>query len=226
MDIKKIRDYAKLFLQIDPKLDTQLPGFVHHPFFNSIFLPRIKDGEPEMFNLLSEKEEYQKWQNKMIEQIDNADIWKILYMMNSPYYMNFMIYIQEFLDDKELGEVLKYTWTSQEFPNWNDKDNLNEILNMFKRCKNIMSDDELKIYNNLSDKVEIYRGQNHEGKRYKALSWTLDYDKAYWFSTRFQSKGKVYKTTIDKKNILCILNNRGEMEAIVDYKKLRNIEEV
>ena len=60
----------------------------------------------------------------------------------------------------------------------------------------------------------------------KALSWTLSLDKAIWFATRWNNKGKVYRSLCKKEDILAYLSCRNEEEIVVDWHDLENIEEV
>lgn len=56
----------------------------------------------------------------------------------------------------------------------------------------------------------------------KALSWSLDYEKAAWFAHRFGEEGKVYEAQIAKEHIFAYFNSRNEQEVIVDPKHLIN----
>ena len=76
----------------------------------------------------------------------------------------------------------------------------------------------------MDDTVTIYRGvTSHNQTNIKALSWTLDRDKAEWFAHRFGENGTVYEAQIDKENILALFNGRNEAEVIVDPRHLKNI---
>ena len=58
---------------------------------------------------------------------------------------------------------------------------------------------------------------------FKAMSWTLDYDKAEWFANRFGTDGYILEATINKNDIVAFFDVRGESEVVVDYNKLKNI---
>ena len=90
----------------------------------------------------------------------------------------------------------------------------------------LMDAEELMQLQEMDDTVTIYRGvTSHNQKNIKALSWTLDRDKAEWFAHRFDEEGTVYEAQIDKENILALFNGRNEAEVIVDPRYLKNIME-
>ena len=56
-----------------------------------------------------------------------------------------------------------------------------------------------------------------------ALSWTLNPEKALWFSKRFNSEDTVYEAQIDKTRLIALFNTRDESEIIVEPKYLKNM---
>ena len=84
------------------------------------------------------------------------------------------------------------------------------------------------IHKQLPDELIVYRGLGTlNADNIKALSWTLNVDKAKWFAKRFNFSNaplKVYRAKIKKKYIFAYCNDRNEGEVIVDYHKLQNIE--
>lgn len=65
--------------------------------------------------------------------------------------------------------------------------------------------------------VSIYRGECSESSNYKnAYSWTLNYDTALYFATRFNSlESKIYKAKVHVSNIVDFIEDRGEQEILV-----------
>ena len=87
-----------------------------------------------------------------------------------------------------------------------------------------MDADELRQLQELDETVTIYRGVTpYNQKNIKALSWTLDRDKAEWFAHRFGEDGTVYEAQIDKEHILALFTGRNEAEVIVDPRQLKEI---
>ena len=82
----------------------------------------------------------------------------------------------------------------------------------------------LSKYNKLGNEIIIYRGVTpFNEQNVKALSWTLDYDKANWFAQRYGQDGSVYQAKINKNDIFAYFNGRKEQEIIVNPKHLKNI---
>ena len=59
----------------------------------------------------------------------------------------------------------------------------------------------------------------------RALSWTLNYDTAEWFSKRFGEDGTVYEAQIPKEHIYALFNGRNESEIILNPNYLTEIQE-
>ena len=96
------------------------------------------------------------------------------------------------------------------------------FLNVFKyKSKENLSENIKPDSNNL---VKIYRGQNTESTPYqKAFSWTIDFNTAIFFATRFDSKNaKVYEAMVKFDDILAYIDRRGESEVIIDPDCLIN----
>ena len=99
---------------------------------------------------------------------------------------------------------------------------------MFKRAdkETLMDANEVAFLNSLPDTVTLYRGVtkiNHT--RYKALSWTVDYETVAWFANRYRNyepEGgihEVWTVTVPKERILASFTEDGkdnEGEVIVN----------
>ena len=79
--------------------------------------------------------------------------------------------------------------------------------------------------------ITIYRGECTKSTPVqKALSWTLDKEKAVWFAKRFlclasdiEKIGYVYTAKVNLKNIIGYYDGRKESEVVVRYKHLEII---
>lgn len=241
IDLDACKRTACLMASIEPIPNPAMPQLlVMHPFsaYRQTHIPRStfpKDHVPniDVVDIVDDVDGRAKWQNSLITRILEAKkLDHILFIMNGPYMMNYLRLIKNYIYDKKvLAEYLRYCWTNQEFPNWNERGHsLRTCLSMFRKVRNdIMDNEEQSYYDSLPEVVTIYRGQYHtkKSKPYPALSWTSDPKRALWFVThRYQPNGILYKGTIKKEHIMCYLNNRGEQELIIDYTKIENIEEV
>lgn len=74
----------------------------------------------------------------------------------------------------------------------------------------------------MPDVLTIYRGQTKVGTPVeKAHSWTLDRNVANFFATRRgQDKAEIITATVNKKDVIEYISDRGEAEVLVRYKDL------
>ena len=91
----------------------------------------------------------------------------------------------------------------------------------------LMSERERKLLAQLGETVTVYRGvTSYNAKNVRALSWTIDKDRAKWFAHRFQENGIVYTAQIRKAQILAVFASRGESEIVLNPKGLIQLKKV
>lgn len=188
MEISKIREMAKFFADI-PIYDTRVGGVASHPFTNT-WITGIYDKDRKLtFVDLRKEDEQAKWREQIKTTIEESDLRGICLMLNKPYILTFISYIESMLSDEELGMILGTFWTAIENITGDSNVNGMEIVKWFKRAdkKSLMNEEELLVYESLPEEVTVYRGvTSYNRKKEKALSWTLDYEKAVWFQIGFQ----------------------------------------
>ena len=191
-------------------------------FPNSFFFQQIKE-----VDITESEENLQAWQSFMRKQINSTDNAYEIYMMtNKPYSLTFLKYASPYLSKADFSKILADAWIRSENPNCDTNVSKSKLISMFKQADphELMLEDELRQYEELDDTVTVYRGvTSHNAKNIKALSWTLDREKAEWFAHRFNEDGTVYEAEIDKQHILALFNGRNESEVIVDPKFLMDI---
>lgn len=189
MEISKIREMAKFFADI-PIYDTRVGGVASHPFTNT-WITGIYDKDRKLtFVDLRKEDEQAKWREQIKATIEESDLRGICLMLNKPYILTFISYIESMLPDEELGMILGTFWTAIENITGDSNVNGMEIVKWFKRAdkKSLMNEEELLVYESLPEEVTVYRGvTSYNRKKEKTLSWTLDYDKAVWFANRFST---------------------------------------
>lgn len=204
------------------KNDIDILGFIHHPFFNSTFIPY----KNELIDIRKDTSKFKEYVKELKEHIKNEDsVFGIMFHITQPYQLLFFSLIENYLDEQTFATLLKECYTETEFPNRDVNVPVNKIVKMFEKANKelLMDEDELKIFNNLEDELTIYRGF-YSDEYYDALSWTLDIDKAHFFATRFsKDTGSIYQANIKKEDIYAYFDCRNEKEIIVDYNKLYNI---
>jgi hypothetical protein len=226
-DIEQVKSVARALLMTEVYKTPYSPMVVQHPFTSSGFVATTKDGVMQLIDITESVENLQAWQNYMKKQINSTDNAYEIYMMtNKPYSLTFLKYASPYLSKADFSKILADAWIRSKNPNCDTNVSKSKLISMFKQADphELMLEDELRQYEELDDTVTVYRGvTSHNAKNIKALSWTLDREKAEWFAHRFNEDGTVYEAEIDKQHILALFNGRNESEVIVDPKFLMDI---
>lgn len=226
-DLEQVRSIAKVLLMTEIHKTPYAPMIVQHPFTSSGYVATPKDGVMQIVNITDSEDNFQAWQDFMMKQFDNAKSTYEIYMMtNKPYGLTFLKYASPHLSQEDFSKILGDAWIRSENPNNDANVSKQKLLEMFRQAEpsELMTEEELHQYNELEEKVTVYRGvTTYNAKNIKALSWTLDREKAEWFAHRFDEDGTVYEAEINKKYILAVFNGRNESEVVVDPKGLQNI---
>lgn len=227
-DLERIKTEAKAFLHLDYQVAERLSPvlFVHHPFLTSVM---AYDTQTKEFIDIREDEALHKYRQQMIQQIDRCDLRRLYIMVNKPYRLTFIKYIESHLSERDFAELLSDAWVSSENPNQDVNCSITCLTRMFKRCNKryLMSNRDYKVYNSLPEQFTIYRGVA-VGHNPDGLSWTQNKDKATWFASRFNTdyeKGYLLTTVIDKSDVLAYFNTRGEEEILVNANAKKYIKE-
>lgn len=220
-DIEHIRRAAKtlLYLDIAP---TRIPFVATHPFTDTWNAGwRTTEKKDDTFEIidLHDKDKQKEWRKVVSGEIDTGNLTDILFIITKPYRLLFLKMILPFISDLDLGECLSCAWVSVENISKDCNVNGSELVTMFKRADKttLMTDEERKCLDNLDEEVTVWRGVTDYNKgRRKALSWTLDYQKAQWFALRYTKAGTVREVTVPRKRVLAYFSGRGEREIILN----------
>ena len=196
-------------------------GIVSHPLIANI---HFFDEQKGLVAIDDKNKEYVLRQRfEIIKKCRNIS--KILVHINKPYRLQVLILILNMLNEKEFNNHLRWIWTSTEYPHQN---NSKDLLMLFKKSNQnlIMKEEEKNILSYLPNVVTIYRGTQSNKAKIRGFSWTLDKEKAFWFSKRFKLNGRVYQAEISKWDIFFYNNGRLEEEVVVNPYKLKNVKEV
>lgn len=233
-NIRNCKDIAKQFLRL--KIETtQIPFIVAHPFFEC---PMIIQDE-KMVNIVEDKEAYRKAIIQLEKQIEEIEEFEdLILLIRKPYKLVFLKYTKEWLSLKDFSTQLIEAWTIDEYANNNINVSKNTLRTYLKNAdkKHLMTKEEKSYLEKIDDVVTVYRGlTEYNQNNIKALSWTLDKNKAIWFATRFSNyqenikkehKCFLYKAKIKKNDIFAYCDSRNEKEVILDYTKLIDIEKI
>lgn len=229
-DLKAVKETAICLLHLDIGLTPFSPVVVKHPFLENaqILMENKETKSLKLINLLEDEEELLKWQQEIKKEIEKAEnVIQIYIMITKPYIFAFLKFVKQYLSKEDLSKILGDAWSRVEQSNMDNNLSKSQLVSLFKQCdpKILMDEEEYQKFQNFPETLEIYRGvTTYNQKNIKALSWTLKEAKAKWFATRYSEKGKVYKATIGKQNVLAYFTGRNEAEIVVDPKYLENIE--
>lgn len=192
-------------------------GFLAHPYLQHRVI--VVDGK--MIHV--DKNNYEQALKEVDKQIDaSRSVFSVFFNMRQPYQLQFLDLAKRYLSKKDFSEQLKSIWMMTEFPHQYPN---TQLVNLFKISdkKSLMQSDELKKFKALQDNITVYRGVWGTKYSVKGLSWTLDKDKARWFSKRFKPHGKVIEAEISKRDVFAYFTGRSEEEVVVNPNRLRKV---
>ena len=219
-DLKTIKHIAIQLIYTKPE-PIEDSSFCKHPYISNstIILPNTN----EPFNIFQDIEKYHLWQEVFAEDIrQRKNAYSIACLIKTYYRPVFFESIKIYLSEKDFAKILADYWAAygmMDAPK-------TKFLSWFQEADKsyLMSKREQKKFNELPDKVTIYRGVNNPEYQY-GCSWTLDKRIAIWFANRYESKERnVYECTVDKKDIICYFEIRNEKEVIINPNILKEYE--
>lgn len=200
-DFEKMRAEA-----LDPELeewvtDGPLGRFLNHPLVQDMMV----DALPGMANrqFLHKK--------KMVEEARAAKDWSRYIFIHERPYRAEKLYELHTDGEKLSKSVYTEAWLDSENI-WQNREEWDEMLTDLREKKKTLGESLSK----LPETVTVYRGANQKNKQ--GLSWSLDKEKAKWFSTRFQRPGEralVVKAKVSKDQIAGYITSRGESEIVI-----------
>lgn len=144
--------------------------------------------------------------------------------INKPYRLLLLRLVMPIFDlNGEYEEILKYAWTSTEFPH---QSRVSDLIDMFEQAdqSKMMDGIDRQKFDLLPDEIEVYRGLQDERAKQKGLSWTTDKTVALWFATRWKSPaGRLCVARIRKSHVFMYTESRNENEVVLNPKHLKNV---
>ncbi len=211
-------------------INKEIPFILSHPLFSS---SAYMDEDNNLKNVTYENfnEVVELHIKRLKDIVENEKrigdkIVKFLIHINKPYRLEFFNLLKEKIETKTTyNELLYWIWCDTEFPH---QIGINKAVLLFKNSKfdiKLFSDKEdFEFYNNLNEKIIIYRGLQGKDAKIRGLSWSLNKEKAIWFANRFKQKGNLYQAEINKRDIYAYTNSMGEEEIIINPRYLKNIQ--
>lgn len=227
-NLAAVKSEARTLVYLDIKVEEKFGLFVQHPYFGQV-IDAVQENEKLVMVDLREPEGLKKAQKRVLKTIDAVEDYSQFFMfIRAPYLPVFFKLTQQYLSHKDFSEALADVWTLVEFPNIDVNVSKGEFMQFFLKANKewLMDEDEYKYYKELPEEITVYRGTGKGAKHLLGLSWTLDYEKAKWFATRWGRKGVLYKGVIRKENVLAYFSRRSESEVVIDVGKLIDVEEI
>ena len=228
-DLDRVKAVAGMLLMTDVHETAYSPMVVQHPFTSSGIVGVRKDGGMQIVTITENSDDLRLWREQMQKMINDADsAFQIYMLVNKPYGLTFLKFSEPYLSQEDLSKILSSAWVMSENPNADANLTKRRLVSLFRSADPsvLMDEDERQMLTNLDATVTVYRGvTSYNVKNVRALSWTLSYDTAKWFASRFGEYGTVYEAQVHKEHILALFNGRNEAEVIIDPKNLMNIEQ-
>lgn len=215
-DMDALKETAELFLYIEPT-PTELGFIITHPFYETPFQAcRTKNGT-EMTNIMDSPENFKKAAEETARFIMRCETpGDVFNLIRNSYKLTFLKESFQHLSREDFSKMLAKAWTEEECPNNDVNVSYKLARRYFKGAdkKALMNKGEYRYFESLPEAFTIYRGVT---KNEKGLSWTMDYDKAVWFATRFDFDAPyVLETRISKDSTFAYFSRRHEAEIVAD----------
>ena len=185
--------------KLHPELRLYLEQGAYFPMLRHplIFSVPYFEGQDEMLNKYFEQKKEQ-----LSKALIKEDYSSYVFLHERPYrFMAFMRIGYKITDTKKYWELLGEIWTDSENI-WQYKKEWKKYLSVkYPNKEYFMSEEDREAFKNLPDKLIVYRGYE-VGKNKEGFSYTLDKNKAEWFSKRFNKSGAIQELEIDKKDVL------------------------
>ena len=214
MDLVELRKISKLVPELKRHLEiiqtgeTSFPSLRHPLVFSVPYLP-----QPEFDEHLNKMYKHKKKESEKAFQ--HRDYEKYVWLHERPNRVHAFISTTHYLPDQDYWTILGEIFIDTENL-WQNFDLWCWLLSSERKeaCK-IMTQEERDIFSGFPEKITVYRGLNSEKQSSDGLSFTINPEKAKWFSNRFRGTGKVYWGVINRKDILAYFNRRGEEEVVI-----------
>lgn len=174
---------------------------------------------------LSESD-FLKLEDKIYSALENEDFENFLLQFDNITKLDAFLLIKDMISDKiQKIELFKQTWMLAEI----QYVKVEEFKKLFVEYRNdIMNEEERTFYDSLPETITIYRGTRVPPEIDSGISWTtnkeiaekfLNYPKGILDERQISGQNKplypnLRTKTINKKDIICCLKDRGEDEII------------
>jgi len=158
-----------------------------------------------------------RYKTEALERAKEEQDWTTyIYLHERPYRLQALTYIMyEFDTDQEFWEALREVWIDSENV-WQNLEEWIDLLTDDDRLDReyLMTAEERIALAKMPEKFTIYRGAV-PGLNEDGISWTLDRERAKWFSTRLNKPGRVFEKEVRREDVVAYFTSRSEEEIVV-----------
>jgi len=201
-------DVNDLHRDLQPFFKTQGLLTVDHP------LLRMSSASAAKIN-----DEYQRRLDSIHKSLRDKEWIALLDNFEAPYQLLAFSVVSEQMSDVEYWEALRFVWMSTENP----FQQLGLCVRLFssrRACRGrLMSDKDRAAFDDLSEKLRIYRGYSREFQNERGISWTLKKETAQRLGGRrgrymAGEEAEIREEIVNKDDIVAFMNLRDEEEII------------
>lgn len=201
-----------IFTRIE-KLHSELVEYFSNQPFPMVNAPLIQSiYHTEQQNALVNAQ-YKSKKEALQESIKEQNWSSYIYLHERPYRLQAFLTIEDRMNNKEYWSNLSSIWIDCENPYINIDVWKLLMQSDRKSSRSFMSGKDQRVLSSLESEITIYRGYVNKGEDV-GISYTIDKDRAVWFSQRFGKDGKVKQITVNKSKIFAYLSGRSEDEII------------
>lgn len=128
-DLEEVRRIAISLLYMDIDFNDEFPFLCSHPFTNCPYF--MYNGKVMSFQNNAEVQEY--WRNEVKNKINKSNLQTIFAMVNKPYKLCFIKFVEPFLSKSDFSELLGEAWIVEENPNTDVNVPLSTLVSWFKK---------------------------------------------------------------------------------------------
>ena len=214
IDERKAREGEVLLPELVPFLDDG-KGFLgpclKHPLvFDIPFFPQMA---------WRCNDQYQQKRELLAKAVTERDWYTAIWLHERPFRAHAFAGLQSKMHHAEYWELLGLVWCDSENI-WQWGYLAAELLGSRRPARRFMMDpEEREALAALPDTFTVYRGLTVPQGVKQGWSWTLDKDKAEWFSIRLIRKGNkplVLTGEVRRSSVIAHLTRRGEAEIVVN----------
>jgi hypothetical protein len=208
-------------------LDDEFDGWVfEHPELGTCIQHPLYYSVPHHPELNDHANKSLAVKREAVERARTEQRWsKWLVMHERPWRFQALGEIEELLGDEEYWQLLAHAWIDSENIWQNESEWLEKLQVERGHADLMMEEEDRQQLESMPELITIYRGYQRPDRQ-RAISWTLELERAEWFARRWlvDQTPLVATGTVAKRDVIALLHGRDEAEVLVKPDKVEIIE--